>query len=432
MAATFFVLVLGFMSSCEKSEDQIGLELQDEEDLLGISTVDTFSLVTRTILADSSRTDGLSTALLGDLVSMEYGSTKASIYTQIRPSALGPSIDASAIFDSLVLSLRYANSAALYGYQDLMNVKVYRLNEELVLDTNYFSNRVLKVESEDLVMPGSMPFLPNVEDSVVIATDTLAPQLRLRLSDLLGETLLEEARSGTAYGSFTEFYEYFNGFYITAEKAGSRGNILRFDLLSSDSRLNMYYHDDEDTLLQYNFSINENTERFLNFSHDHSGSDAQAVLDNPELGQSYDYIQSLAGLNLEITFETIQNILDNGNVSINKAQLILPADLEQDTMALGIPTRMFAVYENADGDIISIPDIFEGEAFSDGFYDDNVNAYKLNLTRYIQQLITGVIENPKIRVLPTSNSTTPSMVKVFGPDGMMEGAKLVITYTEFN
>lgn len=431
MAATFFAMGLVLFSSCEKAVDQIGLELQDEEDLLGLSIVDTFSLVTRTILADSSRTDGLSTALLGDLLSAEYGSSKASIYTQVRPSSLGPVIDASAVFDSLILSLRYANSSPIYGYQDLMDIKVYRLTEDLVLDTNYFSNRVLETEAEDLVFLGSMPILPNVVDDVIIGTDTLAPQLRLRLSERLGTALLEEARSGTSFNSFTEFYEYFKGFYITAEKAGSRGNILRFDLLSADSRLNLYYHDDSDTV-QYNFSINENTERFLNFSHDHTGSDAQSVLDNPEMGQADNYIQSLAGLNLEITFETVQHLLDQGNVSINKAQLILPVDLVQDTMAFGIPARMFAVYENTSGEIVSIPDIFEGEAFSDGFYDDNVNAYKLNLTRYIQQLITGVIENPTIRVLPTSNSTAPSMVKVFGPDGMMEKAKLVITYTEFN
>ena len=95
------------------------------------------------------------------------------------------------------------------------------------------------------------------------------------------------------------------------------------------------------------------------------------------------------------------------------------------------PERLFAVYDNEDGEPISIPDIFEGEVHSDGRYDDDAGEYRVNITRFAQQVVTGIIPEPSLRLLPVSNAITATSVRLNGVGNIVGGAKLVVTYTQY-
>ena len=435
LAATFFVSVILIFASCKKAEDDIDSPLQESGDLLGASVVDTFRLESFTFKADSSRTNGLSVALLGDLLTPEFGRTSSSIYTQVRLSSLTPAIADTAMVDSLVLSFKYASTTPFYGYEDEMRIRVYRLTEDMFVDSAYYSDDVVSSEMLDLMHSSYMPSIPNAEDSVVtLLGDTLLPQMRMRLNDALAQEFLDEARAGTHFGSLTDFTDYFKGFHVVAEKVGARGNILSFDLLSIDSKLALYYHvESPDTLipLRYDFLINENSARFLHFEQDYSGTPIETALNSTVLGASYGYVQSLAGLNISYTFPTLRNLQNQGGIAINKAQLVLPLSFNQDTANVSFPDRLFAVYLNDEGVVTSVPDIFEGDRCSDGYYDEEEGAYLINLTRFTQQVLNQVISEPTLMVLPTRNSTSPGMVQVLGPESMIQQARLRITYTQY-
>jgi hypothetical protein len=82
----FFTLTV----SCKKDkfkDNNVGKGLLSEEDLLGLSLIDTVSITSKTILADSLRTDEVSeNMLLGSYVDPVFGKTQAEIYTQVRIS----------------------------------------------------------------------------------------------------------------------------------------------------------------------------------------------------------------------------------------------------------------------------------------------------------------------------------------------------------
>jgi len=432
-AATFFVLTLTLFFSCKKAEDEIGKSLREEGDLLGALVLDTFRIETYTFKSDSSRTNGLSASLLGDINTPEFGKVNASIYTQVRLSALTPDIDEAAMVDSLVLSFKYSSSSEsrIYGYEDEIRYRIYRLTETMSIDSIYYSNSVVASDPMDLMHSSYIPSVPNTTDSVVtMLGDTLLPQMRFRLSDALAQELLDEARIGTHFGNLNDFTDYFNVLQIVAEKIGARGNIISFDLLSIDSKMALYFHVDSING-RYDFFINENSPRFVHFDQDYSGTPIEAALNSTEIGAQYGYVQSMAGLNLHYTFPTLRDLALLGGVAINKAVLSIPLTFGQDTASIAFPDRLFAVYRNDDGDIVSVPDIFEGDSFSDGFYDEEEGAYLINLTRFTQQVLNQVISEPEIMVLPTLNSTKAGMVQVFGPNGPMQQAKLKIIYTEF-
>jgi len=110
---------------------------------------------------------------------------------------------------------------------------------------------------------------------------------------------------------------------------------------------------------------------------------------------------------------------------------VLPVVQESLNEDFPFPPRLFATYVNNVGTVASVPDIFEGDIHSDGYYDENAGEYRINITRYIQQLRTGLINDPELKILPTSNSISANFVKLVGSEGMDKRAKLVLTYTQF-
>jgi hypothetical protein len=436
--AAYFVLSLVILvSSCEKPEESLGLELLPEESLLGLQTyTDSTLLSTYTVLADSARSNELSRALLGELNLPDFGTSNANIYCQVRLSALAVDItgggDALAVgLDSLVLSFEYLESDSLYGEEVPMQFFVQQLAEDeaLYLDSLYYSNASTPVG--DNLMFSDDPITPAPADSVELFGLMYPPQLRLRLSEDLGNQLIEEALAEpTSFDDVSDFIEYIRGFKISATSQGPTGAILGLDLLAAQSKLTLYYHNETDTS-SFDFVINENAQRYLEFEHDYSmTSELQAALDDPGNQDTDVFIQSMAGVNVKVDLPAIVGLSDTLQAAFNKVELVLPVNNPMLDEAY-FPNRLFAVYEDEDGDVISIPDIFEGEIHSDGRYNAENGEYRINITRFAQQVATGIIAEPSLQILPVSNAITANAVRLNGAGNPMGGAKLVVTYTKY-
>lgn len=438
--AAYFVLasLLLCCAACEKPEDDLGLALTPQEDLLGLSTIiDSVDVQAYTVLADSARTSALSRAMIGDLEHPVFGSTQSSLYTQIRLSALsvdfaGDGEDSDVIIDSLVLALSFYPSDSAYGEVDAMNFSVKRIIDEAHLepDTIYYSDDQIEV-GEELLGDPSAVFLPNPADSVDVGGERLGPQLRFILKDEFAQELLSESQLETsAFDDVSEFLDFFRGVEVSAERLMGDGSILTFDLLHPDSKMTLYYQNADEDSLEFDFNINASAQRFLHFEHDYSASPVQTLLDDPGTQDEVLYMHASSGLNVIVDLSTVLQIADTADLAFNKVEIVIPVDESADPDSYEFPNRMFAVYQNDDGNTISIPDIFEGEIHSDGFYDEDANEYRVNVTRFAQQLATGVIDTPMIQLIPVNNSITPNFVPLKGV-GVDGGARLIITYTEY-
>lgn len=437
--AAYFVLPLCILiSSCEKPEESLGLELVPEESLLGLQTyTDSTLLKTYIVAADSSRSNELSRALLGELDLDDFGVSKSIIYTQLRLSAL--SVDftggvegSDVTLDSLVLSLEYLPTDSLYGSEVPLNFSVLQLSEDLDLDSLYYSNQSTSDRGVELMDLSHNPITPAPTDSVEIDGLVYPPQLRLRLDSAFGDLLIEEALSeSSSFDDVAEFIEYIQGFKISASRPGDigEGAIIGLDLLAAQSKLTLYYHNELDTTA-FDFVINESAQRYLGFEHTFEPS-IQSLLDDQSAEDEQLYLSSMAGVNVQVDLPSLIGLTDTLQGAFNKVELVLPVTNLMDDQFF--PERLFAVYATDEGDILSIPDIFEGELHSDGKYDADKGEYRVNITRYAQQVVTGVIEQsvPSIRLLPVSNAITAKSVRLNGVGNGLGGAKLVVTYTQY-
>jgi hypothetical protein len=432
-AAYFVLICMAFVFlSCEKKEDSLGLGLQPDEEFLGLVVIDGLDIVTNTVLADSARTNQLTRALLGEIDHPVFGRYSSVIYSQIRLSALGAEFgeEGTVMVDSLILALDYIDDEDLYGAQDPMLFSVKRLAVDLDLDSTYYSNYSTEVLEEEL-LENQGPFIFDKDFEPVVGSDTLPPQLRLKLKNEIGDELVANSFGDESiFDDITEFLEFFKGLKIEASNQGPTGALATFDLLSTRSKMTLYYHNSTDTA-DFDFTINQNAQRYLSFNHDYTGTPIEAQLNDPSLGLSELHVQATGGVNFAVDISELIPLTDTISAALNKVELVIPvADmLENETFPF--PERLFAVYENDEGNVVSVPDLFEGEAHSQGFYDEDKGEYRINITRFSQQLVNGVLTANEIKVLPTSNAISPNFVRLLGSEGDEQRVKLVVTYTEF-
>lgn len=173
--------------SCKKEPDLLGLDLIPEEDLLNHAVIDTITINAITEREDTLRTDELATMLLGSINDPVFGTTTASVYTQLRLPGTNISFGTDVAVDSIVLILPYKG---IYGdSSSVQNITVYELDEAIqtsvksetgrTLDYPYYNFSTLQHKA---VPVGQLSFVPNTVDSSMIDTVKVGPYMRIPLS----------------------------------------------------------------------------------------------------------------------------------------------------------------------------------------------------------------------------------------------------------
>ena len=210
------LLIATVIYSCKKST-LIGNDLLPAgDDLSGIFS-DTLTLRTKTVTEFPLKTSTNSKFSLGTMVDPVFGKSSSSIYTQIQTAGL---VDLgnpdSLTIDSLVLNLQYAGH---YGKNDVpQNISVYQLTQDMNADSSYYSDKNFSFYNHAIGQ--KINFIPDFTNSIHSAGDTLSPSLRIRLSDRLGQDLLDQSK-GANFASNAAFQSYFKGLLI--ESAGTVG-----------------------------------------------------------------------------------------------------------------------------------------------------------------------------------------------------------------
>lgn len=448
------LISLFILNSCQNT-DSIGLDVDPATEVTGTFT-DTITVISSTVKEDTLVTNTMTKYPLGYFIDPIFGKTTANIAMSLTLEPPGLNFGTSPVLDSAVLVLYYAKD--FYGDSTSnFQVNVHQLNNALSTSIKYFNTQPQRFGSTVI---GSKRQRFNINDSVRVTEIVTgnpdiqvnrAPQIRIPINSNFITTNFLNA-SATTLSSNELLNKAVKGFYLTINKAQTTGpgGVVFFNLTDS-SRLEIYYKSPNgaliDTILHKFPIVNNSVPVIADFNHDYSGTAIPANL-NSTSQQNVTYVQGLAGLRTKIRFPHIEKLKNLGNITINKAELIVSVVGGTDTFK---PAPRLLMYQT---DIASqrqfIPDFGINPAFSltdldfGGFYDSNKKHYRFQITSYIQDIIKGKIKQFDTYIAPVSTdfnrsagpaasgNTAGGAVIGSGKSGLSYQMKLRIIYSKIN
>ena len=420
---TLFFVVSILLSACKKKDSSVGKDTIDPDEILGGITVDTFNLETYTIEEDSIITDNGPNGLLGSYYDPEFGEFNASVYTQLRLANVNPNFGtiSTIVMDSVVLALEYAG---YYGDLSPQTFEVYELNEDLHIDSTYYSFTTKAIKSTNLVPAGKGTITPAPNKGTIVAGDTVEAQLRIHLDTNFAKTLIAEAANGsTTFSSNEMFLTYFKGLHIKTNngpQSAGEGAALYVKLNDPSSKLTMYFHQ-EGVFKSYDLLLNASCADFTHVSINTS-STVNSVVQNHALGQSEYYAQAFKHRAV-VKIPGLSNLPKN--TVIHRAELSMPIQYQtgyryKPGSAVSVATKV----KSTDNYYTSLSTL--------GEYSDYKKHFFVDIRDYVQSLVKGELENTGLVISPRYfiNSAERIVFNGLNSTNKMK-PKLILTYTTY-
>jgi hypothetical protein len=418
-------------SACDNNSGSLGFDVIPPSDELFVKFCDTISFKTSTFYPDSVRSDedvfntSKSYSLLGQFQDPEFGLTRASFATQIMLAKSNVDFGTGYVIDSIVLQL---NIAGRYGFPEAFHqIDVFKLKDSINIDSVYYSNldpALLYNESDQI---GTSQFSFSVNDSLF-----RIPLKKSKLTELTDTSNLVNA---------TSFQKAFYGLFLkTSEK--SSNSILYINLLSSYSKLTVYYKNYTDTL-SLDFPVNSSSARINLFEHNYLNPQKTVFADQLEdenVSLPDMYIQGATGVRGKLRIPNLKGWPDSTStrkIAITKAELILkvnPRPLinsgDLSTNPFGIPGSLQLAWVNTSGELKLIPDQVISQTYFSGVYNYVDRAYHFKITTMIQNLIDDEITDfDYFCLFPSDSRVTGNSVVLHGGEGENK-ARLEFSYIE--
>lgn len=419
LALTLGVLItstLILLFSCKKINESttLGGDLIPEVD--NITTFDTTLTVaaftdTFTLTTDTTYYDRGNTHFLGQINNDPFfGKTDAKLFLELKPTFYKYTFSNkpdSLHIDSVVLILDYVETYGDTVAQQTVNV--YEIPQSSIFGDTTLTIRKSNYEKGGFL--GTRTFQPLVlNDSIHAREDTTANQLRIRLDNSFGERLLEyDTTSGVngAYISDSTFRSKFKGFALESVSGNA---IMGFNLLGANTKLAIYYKDDNgdagnlptpswDTTVAYFTFVDNATYASANFiQRDYTGSALANAVNGNTAPDDLVYIQSTPG-----SFATIKipDLASLSNRVVHRAELIMEQVYDiNDTIFP--PTNLYLdAYDSSVTKYRTIPyDVsFDATGNSNlGSFGvrpintkdaqgNSIKNWRFNITRYVQHVV---------------------------------------------
>lgn len=417
LSATFLLALLVFGTSCKKKKNLLGGDTLPPDIELSSGTIDSFELVTYSVVDDSVETINPRYAVLGTMNDETFGVSSASFYTQFKLQSLAYDFgDIGTIaIDSFVLAMEYGD---MYGEPSTQTIEIYRVDEQMSLESDYYISTSLNVQAQNWVETGSDTYTFDPNTITVIDNDTVAPQLRVRLDPARAIELMQESQNNpAAFADNDLFSELYKGLYIkttTPTPNPGEGSVAYFDITDQSSKMTIYYTQDGSQKF-FNLNINTDCVDFNHVEFDHSGTDVQAVVDSQD-GQEAFYAQAF---NLRGVIDISQIADLPSNVIIHSAELLLPIEYQIGTKVT--PSSGISVATKEGKEFITF-----------GTYSESGRRYTVDLRQYIQNWSTGENVETELIVAPTVYISSMERIIFNGQSTTnKEKPRLIVTYTEF-
>jgi len=419
------------IQSCTEPEG-IGLELIDDQALF--KRTDTLSLVTFIERGDSVPGNRDFQNLLGLMHDPQFGKTRASLVTEFRLPANNLSLGERPVLDSLVLSFHYTGeySGVIETFQ---TIKVYELKESLPQTGVLFSNHPVVVFPNPV---GQRVLRPAPRDSTLIDTVMFAPHFFMRLSDTLGQKIID-ANGTEHFHNVQNFLEYFKGLKVTVEDNFTEGGaIFNINMFGQFTTLRLHYHDAADTARTsrvQHFRISEFAQRLTRTEHfDFAGSNPVVTtsLSNPGVpSDSLLFLKSLGGLQNRIRMPYLESLAALPNVMINQAKLILPVDESFITENFGAAAFLHLYQVTEEGEFQFLLDSRLDSEYFGGAFNAEANQYEFNITMHLQEVLRGANPNNDLILIISGGASSSQRVVLRGPGRTLRPMRLQILYSSF-
>jgi len=392
------LISLFIFTGCE-NPDGIGLDVDPENAIEG-KLIDTLTVRSSTVKEDSVRTANLPEYPIGYLNDPLFGPTDAKVAVSLDLPSETVNFGNSPILDSAVLVLKYSDEYTGDVNSRLM-VEVGQLKERLTVSSNYFSN------AEHAANPGTVGSKltkVNLKDSVSIIqivkgkpdiTIKKASQLRIPLTASFIQSKFFDADTAH-FKTNSAFNDFIKGLQIRVNKdlTSGAGGLATFNLADTASRVELYYRNQTGTTTDTTFMvfpINTGASA-ATIKHNYAGTPIETQLNTPATTYEVNYIQPLGGVKTHLTFPYLQNLKSLGNITINKAELVV--QVESGTDIFSPAPRLFLYRTDIAEQRQLVPDVLLGisDASLAGLYLTATKQYKFTLTAYIQNLLNGKLD----------------------------------------
>jgi hypothetical protein len=416
--STFFIF-----ASCKKKDSSVGKGVLNPEDYLNGITTDTFDLATYTIAEDSIQTSNPPNTVLGSYNDPKFGRFDASFYTQFRLVSVNPDFGdpSQIVIDSFVLSLKYAG---YYGDLSPQTFEIYRLDEDLNIDSTYYSFSEKGVKSTNLVPIGMGTITPKPNQVSIVGGDSLDAQLRIHIKTDFAQSLIDEANSGSSFSSNENFLNFFKGFYIKTNnilQGSGSGAVFYFNLNDAASKLTMYFKS-AGINKTFDLLMNSTCADFTRISISNSGTNIYNILQNQSLGYNEFYAQAFKHRAV-VKIKHVDALPKN--TIIHKATLTLPIQYQTgNRFKPGVNVSVATKLKSTDQYFTSLATL--------GNYEEYEKHFKIDVRDYFQAVLKGDIENTGLIISPRYFINSAERIIFNGKNTTnKKKPQLIVTYTTF-
>lgn len=429
-----WTLAITILFSCEEKND-VGLSLQNPDDLIGSSLIDTLSIEARTVLNNSDiSSDSVNVLLAGSFLDPFSGQLTAKSYTQFVPSENNINLGTTPIYDSARVEFTYTRSGALLNQAHSYGDTTAPIGFDIYRVTSVINKQ--KYTTLDNVSIDASPLQSNTSSSRNPFNDSL---ITFSLDNTIGTELFGYLSDSAS------FVNNFNGISLQGTP-GQDAAVYGFN--TSTSRILVFYHNTggPDTAI---LSISNNAIRFNQISSDFSGqglsgfsgdgSNATEAATNNNL-----ISQSGIGLGIHFHIPSLPSVMNSiQNAAINRATLSLTiADgtyngLNDEPVSFLIGYESDSTYTfikdvNGNNIVIENDNHFVNSSSTSLFSFDGENQYILPLTSYFQDMAFSNREVTDLILFPVFNSTRVNRSIIVGPNNAAidQRPELKIYYTK--
>ena len=286
MYKIFVLGLIGLIGVSCSEPNNIGLEVQPISDNIIISDISSFKWQESQITSeDSLRTDEALNLILGKINDAEFGVNRGSFYTQILLKQNNIDLGDNPIVDSVVMSYTYSN---YYGdLEEFSSLEIIELSEPIYKDSIYYSDLEINHTNSPV----------NLVESFHLNTDDEAPSLKIKLSNLLGQKIIDLGNE-----ALVDNETFLQNFYALGISAQANNTMLYLNPQGSNTALKIYYHNNGSGLdtLSLDFELGGDAARVNLFNEKNNYT---IVEDSLRL-----YIQSMAGYKVKISISNLDSI----------------------------------------------------------------------------------------------------------------------------
>jgi hypothetical protein len=429
-----------FLGGCQAPDD-MGLDLEDNNSLIGTYFTDTVTITMDIVKMDTiNTTSNIASSspfwVVGRGQDAYFGTYKAHSYARMILSESNMKFENAAgepyILDSLLLRLQLGN--VLGDRTTPHKLELYRNLQTLSPDSTYYQYDRLQIEEQPL----AIAYYPQDLDSNNV--------LSFKLSEAFAQELFSKGGKDELADQ-PQFAEFFKGFAIKSASPDAN-SIISFDVRQIRTFLGMYYHLASSDTVPRLRRIASFGAHFCNFESDLSTSQylqdltPETPVVSDERINNLAFVQGGTGILTRIRFPHIADFAQGRKIMVNRAELEIDPLPEHLGNTRTGPPFLYFYHTNRTG-----TGLFEINPFTKQpmtlmretdptqplafVYNSGGRSYTtVQMTAYIQRLIEGAANNNSLIFVPSGNTYSLNSVVMGNNAHTQRRMRLKIYYTE--